>query len=293
MNVLSLFDGISCGRIALDRAGIKVDKYYASEIDKYATHVSVINYPDSIRLGDINNWESWDINWSEIDLILAGSPCQGFSFAGKQLAFDDPRSALFFRFAEILETIKEANSNVLFLLENVKMKTQFENIISCTLGVKPVLINSASVSAQDRKRLYWCNWNIEQPKDKNICIGNIQHEYQINEPVDHKYLCSIGWLKWWEENKDYQLNKKYSWLCRRNDKAITMTARQYASWNGNFIQLSNGSIRKLTPIECERLQNLPDNYTACISDAQRYKSLGNCWTVNVISHILKQSQNHG
>lgn len=286
MNALSLFDGISCGRVALERAGIVVDRYYASEIDKYAIQVSKNNYPDITRLGDINNWESWDIDFSSIDLILAGSPCQGFSFAGKQLAFDDPRSALFFRFAEILETVKSKNPNVKFLLENVKMKTQFEDVISSVPGVEPVLINSSLVSAQDRKRLYWCNWEITQPADKNILLNDILTDF------DDEDICSLGWVEWWKKNKDFQESKKYSQICNNKEKSITLTARMYASWNGNFLKLLNGGYRKLTPIECERLQNLPDSYTAGISNSQRYKCLGNGWTVDVISHILNQIKNN-
>ena len=250
MNVLSLFDGLSSGRVALERANINVAKYYASEIDKYAIQVSQNNYPDIIRLGDINNWESWDIDWSSIDLILAGSPCQGFSFAGKQLAFDDKRSALFFRFAEILAHVQSFNSNVKFLLENVRMKKDYENVITSIVGVDPVMINSALVSAQDRKRLYWCNWNAEQPEDKGILFGDIKSDYSDGD------VCADGWVEWWNINKDYQISKRYSALCTDNSKAITMTTRQYASWNGNFIQISENKYRRATPIECERLQTL-------------------------------------
>lgn len=176
MNVLSLFDGISCGRVALDRAGIKVNNYYSSEIDKYAIKVSTNNYPDIIRLGDINNWQEWSVDWTSIDLILAGSPCQGFSFAGKQLAFDDPRSRLFFVFVEILNHVKSLNPNVKFLLENVRMKKEYIQVINDCLDVEPILINSALVSAQNRQRLYWANWNIEQPEDKGILLKDIIHE---------------------------------------------------------------------------------------------------------------------
>lgn len=182
--VLSLFDGMSCGRIALERAGIEVDKYYASEIDKYAEKISESNYPDIIRLGDITKWKEWDIETP--DLILAGSPCQGFSFAGKGLNFEDPRSALFFVFADILRHYKPKH----FLLENVKMKAEHNDVISALLGeiypecvnqvemfrtgrLEPVLINSALVSAQNRERLYWCNWKVEQPKDRGIYLKDI------------------------------------------------------------------------------------------------------------------------
>ena len=312
MNVLSLFDGMSCGRVALERANIKVAKYYASEIDKYAIQVSQNNYPDIIRLGDINNWESWDIDWSSIDLILAGSPCQGFSFAGKQLAFDDERSALFFRFAEILSHVQSLNSEVKFLLENVRMKKDYEKVITSIVGVDPVMINSALVSAQNRKRLYWCNWNVEQPEDKGILLKDILlngealtdksqtilstlHKENAKSMLKRKkmglivsdHLCSDAWLKWWRKNGNFQIQKKYSCICNHAQKAITLTTRQYASWGGNFYQLGDNKFRKLTPIECERLQTLPGNYTEGVSNTQRYKMLGNGWTVDVIAHILR------
>ena len=184
MKVLSLFDGLSCGRIALERAGIPVEKYYASEIDKYAEKISASNYPDIIRLGDITKWREWDIE--KPDIILAGSPCQGFSFAGKGLNFKDPRSALFFTFVDILRHYKPKY----FLLENVKMKAEHNDVISGMLGeiypecvnqgemfrtgrLEPVLINSALVSAQNRERLYWCNWKVSQPADKGILLRDI------------------------------------------------------------------------------------------------------------------------
>ena len=168
MNVLSLFDGMSCGRIALDKLGIKVDKYFASEIDKYAIKVSEANYPDIVRLGDVKEVKGSDL--PKIDLLIAGSPCQGFSFAGKQLAFDDPRSALFFEFTRLLE---ECNPKY-FLLENVRMKKEYLQVITDLVGVEPVLINSALVSAQNRNRYYWTNIpGVVQPKDKGIILKDV------------------------------------------------------------------------------------------------------------------------
>jgi DNA-cytosine methyltransferase len=165
INVLSLFDGMSCGRIALEKLGVKVDNYYASEIDKYAIKVSEANYPDIIRLGDVK-----EVTWlglPKIDLLIAGSPCQGFSFAGKQLAFDDPRSMLFFEFIRLLKDLQPKY----FLLENVKMKKEYQDIISEYVGCEPIEINSSLVSAQNRKRLYWTNIpDIEQPKDEGCFI---------------------------------------------------------------------------------------------------------------------------
>lgn len=359
MNVLSLFDGISCGRVALERANINVTKYYASEIDKYAIQVSQNTYSDIIRLGDINNWESWDLDWSSIDLILAGSPCQGFSFAGKQLAFEDKRSALFFRFAEILTRVQSVNPAVKFLLENVRMKKDYEHVITSIVGVDPVMINSALVSAQNRKRLYWCNWNVEQPEDKKILLKDSVHENTIvdrdkshcldanyskgNTPdgyfTKHRrqivfslapYIIpfdkslqiidaeakkgKIGFFRSDSQaNRVYSIHGKSVTLCgdagggaaktgqylvgcitpdriekrqngqrfSNNDKFYTLTAQDK---HGILI---DGYIRKLTPIECERLQTLPDNYTAGVSNTQRYKMLGNAWTVDVIAHILR------
>lgn len=257
---------------------------------------------------------------------MGGSPCQGFSFAGKQLNFEDPKSKLFFNFVEALNILKPKY----FLLENVKMKKEYQDAISEYLRVEPININSSLVSAQNRERLYWTNiQGIEQPEDKGIFVHDI-----LEEDIDEKYYMNDSWNKWWEENKEFQLKKKYSTL--DPDKAITMTARQYASWNGNFISRqkddvvivgqfqpyprnykelglkrkerlemrsdnksntvatnsmknilrTKNRIRKLTPIESERLQTLSDNYTEGISDSQRYKALGNGWTVDVIAHIF-------
>jgi site-specific DNA-cytosine methylase len=370
MNVLSLFDGISCGQIALQRARIQVDNYYASEVDKYAMQVTQKNHPNTIQVGDVTQLKGM----SDTDLLIGGSPCQGFSFAGKQLNFADPKSRLFFEYVRILEKVNPKH----FLLENVKMKQEYQDIISRYLGVQPIEINSSLVSAQNRKRLYWTNIpGIQQPTDKGILLKDIVHE---TADIDSA-ICD-SWAKWFSKNAEFQLSKKYSAL--NPDKAITMTARQYASWNGNFILeclteyivpfdktlqildkevekgkigyfrkdsqanrvyyihdkavtlcgeagggaakmgqylfgcitpdrvnkrqngqrfsegnkfytltaqdqhgvLIEGYIRKLTPIECERLQTLPDNYTEGVSNAQRYKMLGNGWTVDVISHIL-------
>ena len=162
MNVLSLFDGMSCGRIALDRARIPYKFYIASEIDRWAIQIARKNYPDTIHLGNVLNVDVEDL--PKIDLLIGGSPCQGFSFAGKQLNFDDPRSELFFEFVRLF---KECNPKY-FLLENVPMKKEYVDIITGYLGVEPIIINSALVSAQNRKRLYWTNIPVEQPEDKNI-----------------------------------------------------------------------------------------------------------------------------
>lgn len=327
INVFSGFDGMSCGQIALERAGIDVDNYYAAEIDKYAIQVTQANYPNTQQMGDITKWLEWDIDWSKIDLVMGGSPCQGFSFAGKQLAFDDPRSALFFEWVEILETIKLMNPNVKFMLENVKMKKEHLAVISSLLGVEPVFINSSLVSAQNRQRYYWCNWGVTQPEDKGIMLTDILE----NEPFDKTIM------------SDRFVNRNKSAGCLRDDltgKAKNLSAMEYVKngRQGDYIacgQMVGGKInpetgkrddynenikteqrievrddcktnclttvqkdnyvtsgskyRKLTPIECERLQTVPDNYTNHVSNTQRYKMLGNGWTVDVIAHILGAS----
>lgn len=180
INVLSLFDGISCGMIALERAGFEVENYYSSEIDKQAIGISSNNYPNIKRLGTVENWKQWDIDWSSIDLLIGGSPCQGFSSSGKGLNFDDPRSKLFFVFSDILKHIKELNPNVKFMLENVKMKEEWCNVITEYLGVSYVEINSRNFSAQNRVRYYWCNFEILPYTDKGIMLEDIVEDDYIH-----------------------------------------------------------------------------------------------------------------
>ena len=183
MKVLSLFDGISCGMVALERAGIPVDAYYASEIDKNAIAISQKNYPNIIRLGDVTKWREWDIPWADIDLLIGGSPCQGFSFAGKQLNFNDPRSKLFFEFVDILNNIKKQNPNVKFLLENVCMKKEYEDVISDCLKCKPTCIDSEVITPMRRKRLYWFNFDAVEIAKRHCCLKDI-----LENDVDQKYF---------------------------------------------------------------------------------------------------------
>jgi DNA-cytosine methyltransferase len=180
MNVLSLFDGKSSGYTALELAGIPITNYYSSEVDKYAIQVSNAIHPNQTRLGDITKWREWDIDWDLIDLVIAGSPCQGFSFAGKKLAFDDPRSKLFFVFVDILNHVKSLNKNVKFLLENVKMKKEYMDVIDEQLGVESIMINSALVSAQNRQRLYWTNIPADEPIDRGVTWGDVR-ERGVNQ----------------------------------------------------------------------------------------------------------------
>jgi len=370
MNVLSLFDGISCGRVALERAGIPIENYYASEIDKWSIQVTQKNYPDTIQLGDVRDWKDW--NLPKIDLLLGGSPCQGFSFAGKQLEFNDPRSELFFYYVEILKFLKTKNKNIKFLLENVRMKKESENVITEMLRVEPVLINSALLSAQNRERLYWANFPITQPDDKGIRLQDIVFDdalfvgrvvgRRLDENGTRKDYSDIPIKQRLEIREDSKsgtlttvqkdntvLTREGFVICLHNlyhgfketdnrvfseksptlrtpaggghipslllsDKAIEYMNRQVKDgrthWDFNHhsdvrdekskavvanffkgipynVLKDWNCIRYFHPIECERLQTLPDNYTEGISKTQRYRGIGNGWTVDVIVHILE------
>jgi len=389
MRVLSLFDWMSVGMLALLRARILVEKYYASEIDKYAIQTSQKNFPNIIHIWDIKtinyrgNGQEWDIK-DDIDLLIWWSPCQWFSFAGKQLNFDDPRSKLFFEYVRIL---KEAKPKY-FLLENVRMKKQYQDIISENLfWIQPIMINSALVSAQNRRRLYRVgerqeDWtykqvHIDQPEDKGILLKDI-----LENEVDEKYYLSDKminyimweWTKWYfkktelPQDKSFPLNATMAKMHRagidnyipcamrgrhivdwkrvdelwaktkqrieigQDQKAHTITSVQKDSmilqipeatkkwyievkpgdcfdgthpasrtrrWrsmeiksncmtagNFEFMKYDWSRIRRLTPIECERLQTVPDNYTEWVSNNQRYKMLGNGWTVDILAHIF-------
>ena len=279
MNILSLFDGISCGRVALERAGVKVDNYFASEVDEYAIKMSRFNHDDVQQIGNVLNIDETAL--PQIDLIMGGSPCQGFSFAGKGLAFDDPRSRLFFEFVDLIDRCKPKY----FLLENVRMKKEFLDIITEYLEVEPILINSSLVSAQSRQRYYWTNIpNVGPPED--TCSDMLQ---DILEPrPSRKYLAGQQLRDNYQGGN--QLNPNYKSQANRihdiDKKAPTIMAGSHGYANGYINQ--DGDIRKLTPIECERLQTLPDNYTDGVSDTQRYKGLGNGWTVDVVAHIFRQ-----
>ena len=356
MNVLSLFDGMSCGQQALNRLGIKYDNYYASELDKYAIQITQKNFPDTIQLGDVCGVVAKDL--PKVDLLLAGSPCQGFSFAGNQLAFDDPRSALFFEFVRLLRELKPKY----FLLENVRMKQEYIDVITEEVSflypaggiyqeatffdlahrgclqhrkeIVPVLINSSLVSAQNRQRLYWTNIpNVTQPEDKGIVLRDVLEDY-----TDDVYLAGEKLQKNYkggsqlnpnyksQANTIHDVNKKSGTICagthgyvngyvagawrgrykidgvrqdgkgsvagkttqmlelRKDEKTNALTTVQK---DNVVVENDTMNWRKLTPLECERLQTVDDNYTEGVSNTQRYKMLGNGWTIDVISHILK------
>ena len=322
MNVLSLFDGISAGRVALERAGIKVDNYYACEIDTYAIKIAQANYPDTIQLGSVVDVSAADIP-HKIDLIIGGSPCQGFSFAGKQLNFDDPRSQLFFEFVRLMKECKPKY----FLLENVKMKKQSEDVITEMLGVSPIEINSALVSAQNRKRLYWTNINFDRSiEDQNIMLKDIleqqPHNYTLmsdkftsrnanagclvsKDKPKARTFSAMEYVKNGRQGDYIQCDKEgRPTLCRQIGIADDINGhdilKRVYSVDGKSptlntcsggnrepkIAIDDKHYRKLTCIEAERLQTFPDGYTEGVSNTRRYHALGNSWTVDVVCHIF-------
>ena len=279
ITVLSLFDGISCGRIALERAGIKVKEYYASEIDQFAMQVSKKNYPTIIQLGDVTTWRKWDIDWANIDLLIGGSPCQGFSFAGKQLNFNDDRSKLFFEYVDILNHIKSMNPNIKFLLENVRMKKEYQDVISSYLGTTPIKINSALVSAANRNRLYWANFKFDIPADRNITFDDINDHSQ--DWLSNDYINKVSK---WKAQQDPIKNATY---IGTNSKLPCLTARGYNQSHSGMILISDGiRYRYLSNTEAELAMTLPMGYTYGISDRERARCIGNGWTVDVIAHIF-------
>ncbi len=280
MKVLSLFDGMSCGQIALDQLGIEVDKYYASEIDKYAIQITQKNYPNTIQVGDICELDPKD--FQDVDLIMGGSPCQGFSFAGKHLAFDDPRSKLFFEFVRMLKGVKPKY----FLLENVRMKKEYLQVITDMLGVEPIFINSSLVSAQSRQRYYWTNIpNIEEPEDRAILLVDILEDNFTSEK-DKAYCIDANYFKG-ASVEQYKKKARRQLVSKIRTKSKTIRSGGRLSYDRHeWDSVDELHWRKLTPLECERLQTVPDNYTEGVSNTQRYKMLGNGWTVEVIKHIL-------
>lgn len=290
ITVLSLFDGLAGARLALDRAGIPVKTYYASEIDKYAIQVAQRNYPDIIQLGDITRWQEWNIK--QPDLIIGGSPCTGFSTSGKKLNFQDPQSKLFFEYMYILKYYRPR----WFLFENVNMRKEWVDIITKHIQelypeVEPVLINSSLVSAQNRLRYYWTNIpNITQPEDKKIVLKDIIEDDNVDQ--DFKYRNIKYWIKRKQTPSRHGFNivalcnrgndNQSSRIFRIDGKIMTATASCTSK-----LTKDEKVYRKPTPLEYERLQTLPDNYTVGFSKTQRYKMVGNGFTIDVVAHILK------
>lgn len=311
INVLSLFDGISCGQYSLELAGIPVKKYYASEIDENCIKITQKNYPNTIQLGDVRNLTynhliTLPCGAEQLDLLIGGSPCQDLSIAGTRKGLEGNRSCLFWEFVRVLKTIKPKY----FLFENVaSMKCEDKEIITKTLGVEPICINSALVSAQTRKRLYWTNIpNVQQPENRGIllkdilesgvapqnksyCLTETYHKASFSDFVKKHTRTMIAMpirLGHLEGRSNAQANRVYS----IEGKSVCLNANGGGGGakTGLYkIDLPDGKyiIRKLTPIECERLQTLPDDYTAGVSNSSRYKAIGNGWTAEVIAHILK------
>ena len=327
MNVLSLFDGMSCGQLALQRAGIQVENYFAAEIDKYAIKVTQANFPQTVQLGDVTAIDPDSL--PDIDILIGGSPCQGFSFAGKQLNFDDPRSKLFWEYVRLLNALKPKY----FLLENVKMKKESMDVITRALRVDPIFINSRLFSAQNRPRMYWTNIPFDVPtEDKGIVLRDIlepkvEEKYYAGKKLRESYMGGNQLNPKYKSqcNTIYPTDGKFATLCAGthgysfgyvpapspdglilvgdagiSDKYSYVNRVYHPDGKGPSLVSSDGghlqpkisdnttTYRKLTPTECERLQTVPHGYTdKGISDTQRYKMLGNGWTVDVVSHIMK------
>ena len=372
MKILSLFNGISALHLACDRVGLSVDTCYYAEIDKYANKVTEKHYPNDIALGDVTKWREWDIDWSEIGLVGAGFPCQAWSVAGKQLGDKDERGMLFWTTLEIIAHVLKHNPKAKFLMENVKMKKDFEQYITHhteqALGsVEKTLINSALVSAQNRQRYYWTNFEVTQPDDKGILLRDIldisangfislgesnytercKKQIKKNSKTEDQKAVALctnsnltgsgvnvlaihGGAIRGRYNEDGTISQRLELngtektntlttvqkdnvvvlkneSATKGDKAYSLTASYggAVAWNScqkkqrtmipvaeskeEHPNIYNGVLyRKLTPLECERLQTFPDGWTDSISNTQRYKALGNAWTVDVIVHILKR-----
>jgi len=325
---------MSCGQLALKNAGVHVTNYYASEIDKYAMKVTNANFPNTIQVGDVTELRGW-YDLPKIDMLIGGSPCQGFSFAGNRLDFDDPRSKLFFEYVRLLEELRPR----WFLLENVRMTQQCQDVISGYLGVKPKPINSNLVSAQNRYRLYWTNIPFSTPEDKGIVLKDILEDGVTDRDKSHCLDANYfkgGNLKSYFEKHRRQLVFSDEGLCHVGEADINGQEHQKrvyhpdgksptlntcgggnrepkvlmyqrprgnnsgglraldgktpsmscSAWEHNNFVSDGMGWRKLTPKECERLQTVPDGYTDHVSNTQRYRMLGNGWTVDVIKHIF-------
>jgi len=299
-NVLSLFDGMSCGQLALHRAGIKYDNYFASEVDKDAITITQKRFPDTIQLGDVTQVKGADL--PKIRLLLGGSPCVGFSTSGKGLNFEDPQSKLFFEFVRLLDECKPRY----FLLENVKMKKEWENKISEYLKKRPIRINSALVSAQNRERLYWTNIpNVKVPKDKGIYLQDVLEDVAESSyntlPIEGEIARRLHIP---DNKKQILLNindsntgmsgRVLSNLSKKSH-ALTASGSNWIKYGYIIFDDNNKPLtlmwRKLTVTEWEHLQTVPVGFTNGLSVGNRCKLIGNGWTVSVISHILRKIKN--
>jgi len=291
MNVLSLFDGISCGQVALKKCGIKITNYFSSEIDKHAIKVTQHNHPNTKQIGDVTKVKSKDL--PKIDLLMGGSPCQGFSFSGKQLNFEDPRSKLFFEFVRLVKQCRPKY----WLLENVVMKQEYQEVITKYLGVEPVKLNSALTSAQNRVRLYWANFEITEPIDQGIKLkevlefkdminkGSIIGRRLNNRGVRDDYNKSFPIIQCLEvrDAKCSDITKSNCLTTVSKDTVLTNLpiGRHQNAFGKNL------PYRNYTAVERCRLMNLPDNYCEAISLNQTVKATGNGWDVGMIEHIFR------
>jgi len=292
MNVLSLFDGISCGQLALQRAGVEVENYFASEIDKHAISVTQHHFPNTVQLGSVVGLDTSTL--PTIDLLIGGSPCQSFSRSGDNTGFDG-KSGLFWEYIRILNEVKPTY----FLLENVEMKKEWEKIITDAVGVEPVMIDSKFFSAQKRQRLYWTNIPFDKNiEDKNIHILDILQPNGTEKTInDHPLVLDIN-----EEGFKIRNGTKKGYLYANNGDCVNLEVPKSKTRRGrvsigktntlntacNYGVIVDGNMRELNILEYERLQTLPDNYTSLATLNQRKKMIGNGWTVDVIAHIFKK-----
>ena len=286
MNVISLFNGMNTGRQALENVGIKVNKYYSSEIKPYAIELTQHHFPDTIQVGDVTKWREWNIDWQSIDLILSGSPCQDLSAAGKRAGINGKKSSLFFTFVEILEHVKAFNPNVLFLQENVGSASKLDvGIMSRALGVYPVRINSSLLTAQLRDRYYWSNirtketmfdlvTDIPQPTNKLLLLQDI---LESGTALSKKHCCLTERYcdAYTFNNFDSEKAQAYMYKRFRLKGLITL------------IKKDDDMFRICTQTELERLQGFPDGYTSILSKAKAGSLLGDGWTLPIIEHIFK------
>ena len=314
MNILSLFSGYDGAALCLKNAGIKTNKHYSSEIDKYAIKIANKHFPGIIQVGDVTKWHSWDIDWGSIDLVIGGSPCQGFSRSGqnggtkailngveyivsdretyldmKQKGADFvSQSHLFWEYILCLDLVKRCNPNVKFLLENVEMQKHNEDMITNAIGVKPVKINSAICSPQARVRNYWCNWEIGQLEAKQIVLNDILEDIEGDRPCAMRKNAKLseGGLIHIANATDIKGMECIKRVYDLNGKCPTLTTMGGGHREPKLL-MSNGMYRKATILELERIAGLPDNYTEGISDTQRKKMIGNGWEIRTITHILR------
>lgn len=311
MNVVSLFNGMNTGRQALENVGIKVDKYYSSEIKPYAIQLTQHHFPDTIQVGDVTKWREWDIDWKSIDLILSGSPCQDLSAAGKRAGINGSRSSLFFVFVEILEHIKLLNPKVLFLQENVGSASKLDvGIMSRALGVYPVRINSSLVTAQLRDRYYWSNirtketmfdlvTDIPQPKDRKIMFKDIITGGRVDRDKALAILASQGRNDTTQENIKKRAEREFiNIIYVDKDKHVVIRPRFGYSSSQESLKHRNettgmitlihteGLVRTVNQTEMERLQGFPDGYTSILTKAKAGSLLGDGWTLPIIEHIF-------